>query len=118
MTHDTLQYCKQLARAANARGDDMMVGTIIGLNLEPLFGDDHAAAHRFYTELEHTFPNAIYGPIKEDRNSFGSVKAPFKNVFCATVKENTNVPENVLVNLRRDHGTRLQRSACTCWGVS
>ena len=66
MTHNTLQYYKQLARAANARGEQMMVARIIGLRLEPLFGDDHRAAHRFYTELEQTAPVEYYQPMKED----------------------------------------------------
>jgi hypothetical protein len=29
-------------------------GMIIAKRLQPLFGDNHAAAHRFYTELEQT----------------------------------------------------------------
>jgi hypothetical protein len=61
----TLEHWKQLARAANARGDQMMVGKIIGLRLEPLFGDDHRAAHRFYTELERNASVAYYNPMQE-----------------------------------------------------
>jgi hypothetical protein len=49
-----LEHDKQLARQANAAGDHYTVGMIIAKRLEPLFGDNHAAAHRFYTELEHT----------------------------------------------------------------
>jgi hypothetical protein len=49
-----LEHYKQLARQANAAGDHYTVGMIIAKRLEPLFGDNHAAAHRFYTELEQT----------------------------------------------------------------
>jgi len=51
-----LQYYKDMARAANARGDYMMVGSIIAKHLEPLFGDNHAAAYAFYNELEQEAP--------------------------------------------------------------
>jgi hypothetical protein len=61
-----LQHYKELARVANARGDNAMVGMIIGLHLEKLFGDNHAAAHRFYTELEQTSPTPLYQPMNGD----------------------------------------------------
>jgi hypothetical protein len=61
-----LEHYKQLARKANARGDQMMVARIIGLHLEQLFGDDHRAAHRFYTEFEQTAPRIYYNPMQSD----------------------------------------------------
>jgi hypothetical protein len=54
MSHHVLQFWKHMARAANKRGNQFLVGHIIGLRLESLFGDDHRAAHRFYTELEQS----------------------------------------------------------------
>jgi hypothetical protein len=66
MTHHILQYWKQLARAANARGNAMEVGRIIGTKLEPLFDGDHRAAFAFYTELEQSAPTPIYTPMMGD----------------------------------------------------
>jgi hypothetical protein len=66
MTHNMIQYYKQLARAANARGNDMAVARIVALRLEPLFGDDHRAARAFYTELERTAPTPGDNPMQGD----------------------------------------------------
>jgi hypothetical protein len=59
-----LEHYKQLARQANARGNQMKVATIIGKHLSELFGDDHAAAHRFYRELEQTAPVPYYNVMR------------------------------------------------------
>ena len=61
-----LERFKQLARDANARGDQMMVARIIGLHLEQLFEDDHRAAHRFYKQLEQEAPTTYYNPMQGD----------------------------------------------------
>jgi hypothetical protein len=62
-----LQHYKELARAANARGDQFRVSMIIGLHLEQLFGDDHRGARAFYTELERTVLSpSSYQPMKDD----------------------------------------------------
>jgi hypothetical protein len=44
----------------------MTVGMIIGLPLEPLFGENHKAAYRFYTELEQSAPLPLYNPMQGD----------------------------------------------------
>lgn len=58
-----LEKWKKAARKANQKGNAMEVAKIIGLHLEPLFGNDHAAAHRFYTELEQSAPHISYSPM-------------------------------------------------------
>jgi hypothetical protein len=44
----------------------MEVAKIIGLHLEPLFGDDHRAARKFCAELEKTSPGISYEPMKDE----------------------------------------------------
>jgi hypothetical protein len=61
-----LRYYEDLARAANARGDDMMVATIIAKYLVPLFGADHQPARAFSKELEQTAPFVSYSPMMND----------------------------------------------------
>jgi hypothetical protein len=61
-----LEKWKRAAREANARGDVFAVGRIIGEHLVQLFGDNLAAARRFYAELEQTAPGPQYNPMKED----------------------------------------------------
>jgi hypothetical protein len=41
-------------------------GVIIGTQLVKLFGDDHAAARAFYSELEQSAPTAMYNPMRRD----------------------------------------------------
>jgi hypothetical protein len=52
-----LEHYKQLARQANAQGDQFTVGMIIVKRLEQLFGNNRQAAYRFYAQLEQTAPH-------------------------------------------------------------
>ena len=51
-----LQFWKDQARASNRLRDFNTVTRIIADHLVPAFGNDHAAAHRFYAELEQAAP--------------------------------------------------------------